>query len=275
MPDTPGWLIRHAAAAACLVWTLCCAVVPARAQDPAPQPLAGPGDSPQFLSHYDFQLCAAALSIDDPRFSWDTHFGGAVDLVDYVYGRVSIVGDYEAVLGDQFRAFDPNQSYYTLEVSGSVWAGRTEIAGVFHHVSRHLSDRQKRFAIAWNVLGARVMRQVTTGGTVVSIRADLGRIVQHAWVDYQWTGDLDVAIRRPIRPQLAVFARGAGQLFGVDSTLGGRDTQHGGRVEGGIRIDGRAGALELFAAIEQRLDADPIERLPQHWTLAGFRLVNK
>jgi len=276
MSDTPGSLTRHAAAAACL---LMCVLVgaSASAQDqPGPQPLSGPSKSPDFLTRSDFQLSGVALAIDDQRFAWDTHFGGAIDVVDYVYGRASIVADYEAVLGSEFRPFDPNQGNYILETSGSVWAGTTEVAGVFHHVSRHISDRPKRYAIAWNVLGARVLQQVVAGDTTIGIRAGLGRVVAHADVDYQWTADIDLVVRHPVAPRVSVFGRGRGELFGVDPALRGRqDTQRGGRLEGGLRIEGRGGAIELFAGIEQRADADPHDYVPLRWALAGFRLVSR
>ena len=68
--------------------------------------------------------------------------GGDFDLVDYVYGRLAILADYEAVLGDELQLFDPNQASYTLEVSVSARLRGTELAGVLHHVSRHLSDRR-------------------------------------------------------------------------------------------------------------------------------------
>ena len=118
------------------------AVAPAAAQQQAPAPA---GAEPEFLTRYNFHLTAAALDIDDPRFKWDTHFGGELDLLDYVAGRSSIIVDYEAVLGDQLRPFDPNQGNYTLEASSSVPWGKTEIVGFFHHVSRHLGDRPKVF----------------------------------------------------------------------------------------------------------------------------------
>jgi len=120
MPDTPGSLTRRAATAACL--TL---IVAARAyaQSPAPPPPA-----PDFLTRYDFHLAANVLAIDDPRFSWETHFGGDLDLVDYVAGRASMLVDYQAILGDQLRPFDPNQSYYVLEASSSYRAPGVEIA---------------------------------------------------------------------------------------------------------------------------------------------------
>src|SRR5262249_41832808 len=120
----------------------------------AQQPLEGPPPAtPQFLPRYDFHMEAAGLgSGGDVRFSWETHWGGDFDLVDYVRGRLMFLADYQAVLGHEFQPFDPNQSYYTLEVSSSTRIGSTELAGVLHHVSRHLGDRFKDFAIAENSL---------------------------------------------------------------------------------------------------------------------------
>jgi hypothetical protein len=275
MPDPPGSLIRRAPRGARLMLVILAWAAPAAAQQPGPQPLAAPSDSPEFLTRYDFQLSGVALAIDDQRFSWDTHFGGALDVVDYVHGRASIVADYEAVLGDEYRIFDPNQALYTLEASGSLWAGATEIAGVLHHVSRHLSDRPKRAAIAWNVLGARVLRQLTLGGTTVAVRAGAGKVVAHALVDYGWTADLDLVVRRRLNTRVDLYAHGSGEVIGIDPALSTRVTQKSGRIEAGVRLNGRAGAIELFAGYEQRADADPFERLPLRWALAGFRLVNK
>jgi hypothetical protein len=168
-------LIRHAAAAACLTLFV---TVPAIAQ----QPIAAPSQA-DFFARYDFHLSAAALAIDDDRFSWDTHFGGNLDIFDYVIGRTSVLIDYEAVLGTQLRAFDPNQGNYTLEATSSARLRGTEVALMFHHVSRHLSDRPKTAAIAWNVLGVRVLRHEEHGDTTVDARIDGGVLPQHANVD--------------------------------------------------------------------------------------------
>ena len=65
------------------------------------------------------------LVIDDDRFVWDTHFGGGLDVVDFVSGRINVLIDYEAVLGRQIRAFDPNQGNYALEGSVSRRFGGT------------------------------------------------------------------------------------------------------------------------------------------------------
>ena len=75
-------------------------------------------------------IWARRLIIDDQRFSWDTHFGGSIDAIDYVVGRLSGIVDYEAILGNEFRAFDPNQGNYTLEVSASYRIGDGDCWGV-------------------------------------------------------------------------------------------------------------------------------------------------
>jgi hypothetical protein len=269
MSTLDGSLIRRAAVAASLV--LCVMVTrPAAAQQQ--EPVAAPAEA-SFFARYNFHMSAAALAIDDPRFSWDTHFGGELDVVDYVVGRTSVLVDFESVLGDEYRAFDPNQGNYTLEVSSSARVGETEIAAMFHHVSRHLSDRPKTFAIAWNVLGARVLRHEELGATTVDVDVDAGAIVQHSYADYRWVGDANLRVGRPLSSRVGVFARGAGHVFGVDSAV--RGTQVGGSVEGGVRIGGKDGVLELFAGVERRVDADPIDFTAQHWVQAGFRLLRR
>jgi len=251
---------------------------PAAAQ--IPQPVVAPAPSaPEFLARYDFHLTAYGLSPSAPdpaeRFSWDTHFGGSMDFVDYVGGRASLTIDYQAVLGHEFRAFDPNQGNYTLEATASARVGETEVVGVFHHLSRHLADRPKRPAIAWNTAGVRLLRRVTLGGATIDADLDVGRAVQHSFVDYTWIAGLDLLIRRPLTEHAGLFAHGSGQMFAVDGSVPNRGTQTGGMVEAGVRLTGRAGALELFAGIERRVDAYPLERVPQRWGLAGFRLLSR
>lgn len=51
--------------------------------------------------------------------------------------------------------------------------------------------------------------------------------------------------------------------------------ERGGRIEAGVRFNGSAGAIELFAGFENRIDADPTDLMSQRWGLAGFRLVGK
>jgi hypothetical protein len=266
---------RLAPAALAFVLTAVPSIVSAQATTPA---VAEAPASPDFLTRYDFHLAADAVDSGETPFSWEAHFGGSLDVVDYVVGRTSILADYEAVLGDEFRKFDPNQGNYILEAStsGRIAATGTEIAGVFHHESRHLSDRPKRFAVAWNIVGGRVLQRFAVDGkTTVDVVATAGKIVQNSYVDYTWAGELDVLVRRPITSRYGVFAHAWGNGFLVDQTVYGRGTQTGGFAEAGLRINGRAGALELFAGVERRVDADPIDLRARHWALAGFRLVSK
>ena len=251
--------------------------VPAAAQ--VPQPLFVPAPpGPEFLSRYDFHMSVYELiGTDDPaeRFSWDSHFGGSFDIIDYVAGRATVKVDYEAVLGSELRPFDPNQANYTLEPSLS-WRFRgTEVAAVFHHLSRHLSDRPKHFAIAWNMWGGRLLKRANFGSVTIDGALDVGRVVQHSFVDYTWITDGDVLVRRPVSARLGVFAHGSAQVFAVDGTIPDRGTQAGVLAEAGIRVLGRGGALEAFAGVERRVDAYPLDRVPQNWVLAGFRLLSR
>jgi hypothetical protein len=254
----------------------------------AQQPVVAPApDGPEFFSRTDFHLTAAALTspqvktaqgqvVDDPRFSWDTHWDGSIDVVDYVGGRLAVIIDYQAVLGSELQPFDPYQGNYTLEASGSVRAGaNTEWVGTFHHVSRHLSDRPKHVPVAWNVLGGRVLQRFAEGRRTVDLDLDAGRTVEHAYVDYTWIAELNVLGRYRMSDRVGAFARVNGQLFAVDGTVPNRATQSGGLVEGGIRLAGKGGAIELFAGIEKRVDADPLDRQPQHWAYGGFRLLSR
>jgi len=243
----------------------------------AQQPLAEPPTKPLFFPQYDFHLWAAALANDNPRFSWDTHFGGEIDIVDYVRGRAGAAMDYEAVLGSELRAFDPNQGNYTLELSSSYRIKRTELAGIFHHVSRHLSDRPKTFAIAWNILGLRVLREAKFRKATVDLVADVGRTTQSSYVDYRWAGNADLIVRQLVAPRAEVYGRGVGHLMTVDGSLDlpQRRRQTGGIVEGGVRLIGEKGIGELFVAYERRFDAYPIGFAPERWFMAGFRLLRR
>ena len=268
MPAAVGSLMRRAAVVLCLSLSWAASVA-------AQTPVAVPPTSPGFLSRYDFRLSAVTLSGDDPRFVWDTHFGGDLDLVDYVHGRVTLLADYETLLGSEFRSFDPNQSYYTLEASSSVRAGGAEIAGAFHHVSRHLSDRPKSQAVAWNILEARLVRGFDFESGRLEVRASAGRVVQRSFVDYAWVAGLELLTRRSINGRFDLFAHGHGRMFGVDGTIAGRDAQTGGLIEAGLRVNGRAGAVELFAGFEKRPDASPLDWAAQRWAFVGFRLVGR
>jgi hypothetical protein len=249
------------------------------------QPTVSPAPAaPEFLPRYDFHMSVDRLmrsltpqqKLVDERFSWDSHYGGSFDLVDYVVGRATVTADYQAVMGSEFRPFDPNQGNYILEASVSGRSSRaTEAAVIFHHVSRHISDRPKTFAVAWNLLGGRLLHRVTAGSTTLDVALEGGRVVQRSYVDYLWLGELNLLLRRTLNSQVGVFAHGTGLLYSVDKIVVRRGTQAGGRLEAGIRLNGRGGAMEIFAGYEKRVDAHPLDRLQQRWGVAGLRLLSR
>ena len=281
-PDSPEFLVRHAASAACRLFVAFAVVVTAGAgragaQQPGPRPVDSISpDKAEFLPRTNFHLTANTLSGGDPRFTWDARWGGSADVLDYHFGRLGIVGDYEAVVGSERKNFDVNQGLYILEASTSGRYREHEFALVFHHVSRHVTDRLKPKPTAWNVLEARYLRNFDFSGTTVALVAAAGNVVTHVDVDYTWNLNFDVAISHPVKPRLDIYARGFGDAFGVDPAIKGRtQAQHSGRFEGGVRFNARGAALELFAGVEHRMDADLHDYLPITWGIMGFRLVNK
>ncbi len=266
MPDSIRSLMLRAAVAACLILT---AVTPALAQHPPDAP-----SGVQFLSRYDFTMSAAALSGGDERFSWDTHWAGDFDLVDYGSGRATFLCDYQALLGNEFRPFDPYQSSYLLEASGSVRLGRVEVAGVLNHVSRHLGDRFKRIAVAENSLGVRVIHEaVLKRDTSVALRVDVRKVIARAYVDYTWMGGLDLTVRRTLTPRTSLYGQAVGEGYTVDPAIAGRTHQYGGRAEVGVQLKGVRGNLELFGGAERVIDADLLDRVTRRWAFFGFRIV--
>jgi hypothetical protein len=260
-------LKRHFLVVAALIGLF---VPPAFAQ----QPLAVVPATAQFLSRYDFHLSAAALANSDPRFSWDTHFGGDVDVLDYVQGRTSAILDYEAILGNEFRPFDPNQGNYQLELSTSYRLKQVEVAGIFNHVSRHLSDRSKEFPIAWNILGIRALKQTKFREYVIDLVGDVGATTQRVHVDYEWSANASVSVRREMNRRLGVFARGEGHFMGVSPEFA-RGTQSGGEVEGGVRLLGSDGVAEFFVGYESRFDAYQLDFEQENWFMVGFRVLRR
>ncbi|HZT75422.1 MAG TPA: hypothetical protein VFA27_02100 [Vicinamibacterales bacterium] len=263
--------MRTLSVAAVLAWLV---AAPASAQ--LLQPVVTPSSGIAFLPRYDFQLSAAALAIDNERYSWDAHFGGQFDVLDYQYGRLGTRIDYEVVMGNELRIFDPNQGNYTLEGYGTLRVGdSTELVFDFHHVSRHLSDRLKLPALAYNEIAGRILHHIAIGETTVDADLDGGWVNQHSFVDYRWFGEVHLLVRHPVNPIVGVFVRGDGEMYGVDPTMYNRGTQYGGQGEAGVRINGRGAALEIFGGVERRFDAYPTSLEAEQWALAGIRVVSR
>ena len=130
------------------------------------------------------------------------------------------------------------------------------------------------FPIAWNILGVRVLRRAILKGASVDLIADVGGFTQRSNVDYRWSANESVLVRRQLYKRAGVFAAGAGHLM-VVSPDRARHTQSGGEVEGGMRLVGDAGVTELFVGFERRFDAHQLDSQPRHWFMVGFRLLRQ
>jgi hypothetical protein len=124
------------------------------------------------------------------------------------------------------------------------------------------------------MMGGRARRVFSAGRTRVDARVDVRGVVAKSFVDYQWEIDSGVRSDVQIRPQVGALFRGGLRLLGVDGSQN-RGTQTGFRAEGGIRFQGRAGAMEFFLAAERRIDPYPLEFGTATWATVGFRLLSR
>jgi hypothetical protein len=237
---------------------------------PVPQPATG--DPRGFLTRSAFFLSVAGLATDDPRFSLSQRTGGDLDLFSYGKGRVNFLIGTELVMGRERRAFDLNQVNVTFETSLSYRLGPIDVAGVVHHDSRHVVDREFDRVTAWHTLGVRAGHLFRARQSTIDLSLDYGRVVQHTFVDYAWTSQLTIRLDHTLRPRAHVFASGSGGIVGVDRAALNRGRQTGGRVEGGVQFVAERGIVDLFSAYERRVDAYPTSREPSSWFEFGVRL---
>jgi len=195
--------------------------------------------------------------------------------VDYLNGRTSVFAQHEVIMGNQLGRFDPNQGNYTFEGSSSLRLHGTEVAGVFHHLSRHLSDRPNTQSVSFNALGPRVMRHFALDKVSLDVRGDIKKVVRREFVDYSWTAGLHLVARRTVSTAGSVFGRGDFETYGVRRAIAGRSKQNGKHLETGLHIKGAQGAVELFEGWEKVVDAYPLERASQRWAFIGLRLARK
>jgi hypothetical protein len=254
--------------------TVLTTTAPALAQTAPTQATQAGSSSPDFLSRFDFLVGLEHLVSDDPRFVWDAYWGGELDFIDYGRGALTFAATYETILGNEFREFDPNQGNYMLGGSASVRLRAVEVAGVFHHVSRHLSDRPKRFPVDWNMIGGRVQGGTIRGRTEIRAQVDIRGVIEKALVDYDWEMDAASGVRMGLTPRVALVGSGGFRVVGVDGSRG-RGDQYGWRGEGAVRFDGGAAALELFVAGERRIDPYQLEFSTMTWLTTGFRLLSR
>lgn len=248
---------------------------PVCAQTPAPQPSAPATIVGGLVPRVGAHVGLIHLTAADPRFNWAARFGTDIDIVDYGAGRLSLIGEYEAVFGSERREFDLNHENYTVDISASVRAKRTEIFGVIHHVSRHLTDRQNDRAVAWNSIGVAASRVFERGGTNVQARLDLAHVFQHTYNDYTWTAWLTLAADRRLSSRVSAFARANGGFQGVDRKVANRDRLCGARIESGVHVTGVRGGVDVFVGYERRLDGYPLSFQRTRWVEWGVRVGSR
>lgn len=247
----------------CLMAALAAVGSPAAAQSIQLAPLENtqaPADNPEgeivWLPNYHFHLNMAHLSSDDQRYVWDANYGGEFGIVAVGRTQLTFVANYQAGLGEEFHPFDPNQGNYTLDGVLSTRVKGFYVAGVFHHLSRHLADRAKRPPVDWNMFGGRVGATFKRNDTDIDARVDLLGTILKTNVDYDW--ELHAGVRAHHRIYGTLGVMGAATLREVGTNgLANRGNQTGGRGEGGLRVSGKAATVELYLAIERVIDPYP------------------
>ena len=229
-----------------------------------------------FLTSYKFHLNASRLLSSDNNFVWDTDFGGDMDVFDLEYVRGNVLLNYEGIVGRQLRAIDPNQGNYTIDLS--VWwrtgESDAELGATFHHVSRHLSDRDNEIAISWNMVGFQSASSIVFRSWDLDIGYRVLGTIQRAYVDYTAEVGGSVQALRAVHPRVSLIVGAELTLIGVDKSERGRNHQFGGRFEIGARFLGGDGAGEVFLAQEHRIDANPFDLEPTSFTMLGFRFLH-
>jgi hypothetical protein len=241
----------------------------------APLVLDAPDPDPGFLPRYVVHTSVEALGERDTNFHWDADFGAGLDLVDFGRGRLHFFFNYEIVLGNELQPFDPRQGNYTLDTLATVRHGSTEVGVLFHHVSRHLGDREKDFGIAWNDLGLQVQHTARRGDWLWHLRGLALGTVTRGYVDYRGDLGAQLGFRRMLSPVAGIIGSGGGHLRLVRPSALDRQHQTGARVELGVRIEGRAAAVEIVGGAERRVDADPFEFVPRRWAFVGMRVISR
>ena len=235
---------------------------------------AAPATAQEWFPGFDFHLDSQYVTSGDPRFNWMFDFGGDLEVLRAAGARALLVANFEAIAGEQFRRFDVNQGNYLIEGAVLFRAGGVEFGPVWHHVSRHLSDRPKRTPIDWNMLALRARAERALGRAEIAGRIDGRATVTSSFVDYDWEveGFADGAYR--LSSRFVLVGRGTARVVGVDGSRA-RGTQTGGGVEAGVRFDGTGAAAEVFAGVERRIDPYPLEFGRHTWFLAGLRLSSR
>jgi hypothetical protein len=221
----------------------------------------------ELLPEVGLRLEAARYTPTERDFHFSGWMGAGAGLLRVGSTTAYFDGDIETILGWGRRPFEATQVDYHLE-PGLRWPlGPFAGSLFFHHVSRHLVDRDKPEAVDWNVLGVRLSGPAEGA---VRVRAGVGHTTQASLVGYRWeltggvTADLGTAayvsgdVRYVTVDPDPAFPRG--NFADIRAELGGRWRRGG-------------AALVLFAAFERRNDVLLLVPLVKDRLLLGFRIL--
>lgn len=215
---------------------------------------ARPARAADFLPAVSLHLEAARYAPVETDLHWTGTMGGGADVFGIGGFRAYIVGEVETIIGGTRRAFDATQANYHLETGGRWLMRGVTVNPFFHHVSRHLSDREKAPAVDWNMLGVRAEKRLGAHG-----QARLGGSVGHttlaSLVGYRWelTGHGDLEVFRGERTAGYAAARARFVTVDPEPELPRGDFLDW-AVEGGFRFRREHRVFEGFAAYERRND---------------------
>jgi len=230
---------------------------PARAPLLAAAVLLAPhtGSAADFLPAVSLHLEAARYAPVETDLYWTTTIGGGADVFGVGGFRGYIVGDVETIIGNTRRAFDASQANYHLEFGGRFHVRGVTVNPFFHHVSRHLIDREKEPAVDWNMLGVRGEARLSPGGRRTRVGGSVGHTTLASLVGYRWElighGDIEVLGNE----RTAGYLRAAARFVTVDPEPElPRDDFLDWIVEGGFRFRHEHRVFDAFAAYERRND---------------------
>jgi len=216
--------------------------------------VARPAAAADLLPAVSLHLEAARYVPAETDMHWTGTMGGGADLFAAGRFRGYIVGQVETIIGNTRRAFDATQANYTLEFGGRVRAGGLSVEPFFHHVSRHLIDRNKAPAVDWNIAGLRVEARRARGRARVG--GGIGHTTLASLVGYRWEltghGDVDLV---PVGGGAFLFGAARARFVTVEpdpALLRGDFLDWA--IEGGLRFRRGPRELDVFAAGEHRND---------------------
>lgn len=235
---------------------------------------AAAADATRLLPFWSPQLEAARFGPANQEFAWVGWIGATVDMAQQGKRTIYFNPEVETILGHRVRSFEAVQANYSLELGLRQDLGRGRISGFFHHVSRHVQDRDKVSAVDWNLLGARYDspwpdRWNRRGAFAASLAvATLSSGVEYNW-EGRFSGDIDV-FRKDKR---AVFVLVDVRHVGAEaSPTFPRSHLTDVRAEVGVRHWQESSQFALFVAYEHRADALIPRALVISRALFGFRL---